>query len=139
MANAKIIFIDGTDRVGKGSLMQAIHKATNYKHLIFDRSVLSNKVYSEAHNRLRAELIDDYNNIEQQLANTDHIVLYLYCDIDVLEKRKLETQHEDVDFKYHQELFSKYMKHSPLNIYPIDTTVMTPSKIAEMLIDSNII
>ena len=39
MANAKMIFIDGTDRVGKGSLMQAIHKATNYKHLIFDRSV----------------------------------------------------------------------------------------------------
>ena len=77
MANAKMIFIDGTDRVGKGSLMQAIHKATNYKHLIFDRSVLSKKVYSEAHNRLTAELIDDYNNIEQQLADTDHIVLYL--------------------------------------------------------------
>ena len=33
---AKMIFIEGTDRSGKGSLMQAIHKATNYKHVIFE-------------------------------------------------------------------------------------------------------
>ena len=135
----KFIFIDGTDRTGKGSLMQAIHKATNYKHIIFDRSVLSNKVYSQVYGRLTPELYAQYVALENQISQTNHIVLYLTCDIDTLEQRRIDTKHEEVDFEYHQELFADAIKTSPLKIYPIDTTVLSPDTIAKMLIDSKII
>lgn len=136
---AKIIFIEGVDRVGKGSLMQAIHKATNYKHIIFDRGVISNMVYSIVHNRLTPELYVEYSNIEEEIAKTNHVVLHLTCSTDVLKERMLQTGHEYVDFDSHKQLFESFCETSPLNVVTLDTTTQPPEVLASILKGAGII
>lgn len=135
----RMIFIEGVDRVGKGSLMQAIHKATDYKHVIFDRGVISNIVYSIVHNRLTPELYTEYTNIEKQIAKTNHIVLHLTCATDVLKERMLKTGHEYVDFDGHKQLFDSFFATSPLNVITLDTTTQSPEIIAGILKGAGII
>lgn len=135
----KLIFIEGVDRVGKGSLMQAMHKATNYKHIIFDRSVISNIVYSIAYNRLTPELYVEYSNIEEQLAKTNHVVLHLTCSTDVLKERMVKTGHEYIDFDSHKRLFESFCGTSPLNVVTLDTTTQSPEELASILKGAGII
>ena len=135
----KIIFIEGVDRVGKGSLMQAIHKATNYKHIIFDRGVISNMVYSIVHNRLTPELYVEYSNIEEEIAKTNRVVLHLTCSTDVLKERMVKTGHEYIDFDGHKQLFESFCGTSPLNVVTIDTTTQSPEVIAGILKGAGII
>lgn len=135
----KIIFIEGVDRVGKGSLMQAIHKATNYKHIIFDRGVISNMVYSIVHNRLTPELYVEYSNIEEEIAKTNHVVLHLTCSTDVLKERMVKTGHEYIDFDGHKQLFESFCGTSPLNVVTIDTTTQSPEILAGILKGAGII
>ena len=136
---AKMIFIEGTDRSGKGSLMQAIHKATNYKHVIFDRGPISNLVYATANGRLTPELQSEYEDLEKQIAKTRHIVLYLECGTKELQRRMKETNHEHVDFASHKKLFNMYSTHTPLKVMKIDTTRRSPEEIVEILAERGII
>ena len=135
----KIIFIEGVDRVGKGSLMQAIHKATDYKHIIFDRGVISNIVYSIAHNRLTPERYIEYSKIEEEIAKTNHVVIHLTCSTDVLKERMIKTGHEYIDFDSHKQLFDSFCGTSPLNVITLDTTTQSPEEIANILKGAGII
>lgn len=135
----KMIFIEGVDRVGKGSLMQAIHKATNYKHLIFDRGVFSNIVYSIVYRRNTSELLKGYEELENQLLKTNHLVIYLTCDTKELNRRVKETNHEPVDFGLHKKLFQTVVNTSKLRVVCIDTTKNTPDEIAKVLLQKGLI
>ena len=46
-AAPKFIILEGVDRTGKGTMQEAINKATNYKHIILDRGPIGFKAYCE--------------------------------------------------------------------------------------------
>lgn len=136
---SKVIFIEGVDRSGKGSLMQAIHKATNYKHVIFDRGPISNMVYSAVYGRTNEEVQREYEEIEEQLCNVNHVGIYIHCETSELIRRMKETNHEHVDFDLHKELFESFIGTSPLNFVKVDSTNSSPEKIVNFLINKGVL
>lgn len=136
---AKMIFVEGVDRSGKGSLIEAIHKATNYKHVIFDRGVISNYVYMMAHNRYTPSLEKEYRILEEQIAQTNHLVIHVECNVEELQRRADETQHEHIDFEYHIKLFKTIISTSPLKSVRVDTTHLSSTEIAAELIKVGLI
>ena len=135
----KFIFIEGVDRVGKGSLIEAIHKATNYKHIIFDWGLISNMAYSSIFNRTNGNTYKDYLKLERQMKKLDHLVIYVDCDNDELERRCKETNHEKIDYKAHKSAFDSIYVTSVLNIHKVDSTNMSPDEIAQQLLEQNLI
>lgn len=135
----KMIFIEGVDRVGKGSLMQAIHKVTKYKHCIFDRGVFSNMVYAIVYKRNTPQLMEGYEQLENQLLKTNHLVIYLTCDTKELNRRVKETNHEPVDFGSHKKLFQTFVNSTKLRTVIVDTTKNTPDEIAIALLQKGLI
>lgn len=135
----KLIIIEGTDRVGKSTLIEELHKATNYKHIINDRGVLSNIVYSQVYGRMTPELSKQYKELEKQIAKTNHLVIYLTCDAKILEQRRKDTNHEPVDFKYHQKLFASAVEATPLSVCTFDTAALKPHNIVQKLIASELV
>ena len=124
------IFIEGVDRVGKGSLMQAIHKITSYKHVIFDRGILSNMAYSTIYNRMTGTVYKDYLKLERQIKKLDH---------EELERRCKDTNHEEVDYEQHKATFNSLYVTSVLNIHKVDSTNMSPDEIAQQLFEQKLI
>lgn len=133
------IFIEGVDRVGKGSLMQAIHKITSYKHVIFDRGILSNMAYSTIYNRMTGTVYKDYLKLERQIKKLDHLVIYMDCENEELERRCKDTNHEEVDYEQHKATFNSLYVTSVLNIHKVDSTNMSPDEIAQQLFEQKLI
>lgn len=132
MRKAKLIFIEGVDRAGKTSLISAIHKITNYKHVIFDRGVISNMVYT-AKNRFNEEIMASYEALENQLSLTNHLVIHVTCDSNEIMKRIKATNHEDVDIETDKQLFDTFIATTSLNVVKVDTTNMSQDEIAKSL------
>lgn len=135
----KFIFVEGVDRVGKGSLIEAIHKATNYKHIIFDRGIISNMAYSTIYNRGNSSIYKDYLKLERQMKKLDHLVIYVDCDNSELEKRCENTNHEKIDYDAHKTTFAAIYSTTVLNVYKVDSTNMKPEEIAQELLENNLI
>lgn len=135
----KLIFIEGVDRSGKGTLSQAIHEATGYKHVIFDRGVISNQVYSITQSRFDSGLIEGYTELEAQLSNTRHIVIYIDCKTCELERRAKETNHEKIDFDTHKQLFESFINTTCMNVIKVDTTKLKAEEIVQELISKGVI
>lgn len=119
--------------------MQAIHKETQYKHVIFDRGIISNIVYATVNGRLTTDLMRHYQNLEKQISQSNHVVIYLTCSTEVLKERMENTNHEYVDFDLHKKLFEEVCSSSPLNIKVVDTSNKTPEQIAKLLKEAEII
>lgn len=137
--NSKLIFIEGVDRTGKGSLMQAIHKATNYKHVIFDRGVISNIAYSMIHGRITQEQLKQYENLENQLADVNHLMILLECSTEELQRRADATQHEPINFSLHKSVFRTLVAGTPLNTVTLDSTNSSPEELVKQLAELNLI
>lgn len=135
----KLIFIEGVDRSGKGTLAQAIHKATGYKHVIFDRGVISNQVYSITQSRFESNLLEGYNELEAQLSNTRHVIIYVNCDTCELKRRAKETNHEKIDFDTHKELFESFINTTSMNVVKVDTTYVSAEEIAQELVAKGVV
>ena len=133
------IFVEGVDRVGKGSLIEAIHKATNYKHIIFDRGIISNMAYATIYNRSNINTYKEYLKLERQMKKLEHLVIYMDCNDEELEKRCIETNHEIIDYKKHKQVFTSIYVTSVLNIHKVDSSNMTPDEIAQQLLEQNLI
>ena len=52
-----LIYFEGVDKTGKTTLAQTVLKATNYKHVVFDRGPISQVVYDKAFNRVPDPLL----------------------------------------------------------------------------------
>lgn len=135
----KVVFIEGVDRSGKGSLAQAIHEATNYKHLIFDRGVFSNMTYAFINGRGDTNYYEKMYEIETKMSKLDHLVVYVNCSNAELIRRCEETGHEFVDYVAHKTAFELFMTNSPMNIFEVNTTNNSPEEIADYLLKQNLI
>lgn len=136
MVKPKIIFIEGVDRTGKSSLAEAIQKATNYKHVVFDRGVISNMVYSISKQRYKRENMDAYEDIAKGIGDIDnHLLIYLKCSDKELERRIKETNHEEVDFKTEKQLFELFVDQGYFHTMRADTSKFTTEEIVEWLLE----
>lgn len=140
-----LIVFEGIDRSGKTSLMAAFNKLTNYAHPCVDRLYVSHAYY--AFKRLDdlsllMSMVSDYGNVI-----CDGSIVYInvntVCDYAVWEKRMKDTEHDVIDSfdaKCITQTADAMANHANIdgtkmiNIQ-IDTSVHTPEKCAEILLE----
>lgn len=127
------IIIEGTDGVGKTTLLLNLLKAYNYRYVVYDRGELSNIVYAKKYGRPFVSL----------QRNCPFIYVLLTCDKEVLKERiynrakaqnwsigQLEAEIMKID---DQDLFIEYAKHfeNDYHIITVDTTNLTAEQVCE--------
>ena len=85
MLNLKNITLEGPDLSGKTTLMSQIHKETNNKYNIIDRSTMSAMVYSTYYDRPNVKLLE--RQLRNELNNLNNRTIILMPDINVLNNR----------------------------------------------------
>lgn len=138
-ADPKFIILEGVDRTGKGSMQDAIDKATNYKHIITDRGPIGFQAYCEIFNKPK-ELFLAYQDMEKELLFVPNVlVIYLTASTEVLIDRCIKTNHEILDFDYHKEVYEKYINATLLPTITVDTTEKHVTEIVQDLIAEGIL
>jgi thymidylate kinase len=133
--NTKIIFVDGVDKTGKTTLINLIHKKTNYKHIIIDRSIATNYAYSYI---LRSIENNDYINISRDLNKIKYIkfiyVTALYKDIIIRMKKHNEKDISFNDIIPLENKFEEFYKLCKIVPLLINTSVMNKEKCVNYII-----
>jgi len=139
-AKPRLIILEGTDRVGKNSLQDAIDQQTRYKHLVMDRGPIGFKAYCEIYEK-SIDLFNYYVDMEEVLAeNPDVLIIYLTCETEELIRRCKNTNHEILDFDLHRKIYDAYYETS---LFPekvkVDTTNKTSDEIVKELIELGVV
>ena len=85
MIKLKNVTLEGPDLAGKTTLMSQIHKETNNKYNIIDRSTMSALVYSLYYDRPNVKLLE--RQLRNELNNLNNRTILLIPDIDELGRR----------------------------------------------------
>lgn len=86
-----LLIFDGTDKVGKTTLINAIDKATKYQHIMIDRGPVSYLVYDKLLNRKLIHPQFEYLRDLCDLDTINHLVIYLHADAEMIEQRLKEN------------------------------------------------
>jgi hypothetical protein len=121
-----VIILDSHDRSGKDTLRRHIIKESKGKYLVIVRAFISQVVYSRIYDR---NINEDYF-IDQAIKsqNLGYSFVVLKTDIDLVKKRIIDTNEQDVDIyqieshiKTFQEVFNLF-KSKGLKLLEIDST-----------------
>ena len=119
-----IVIFDGTDKVGKTSLMYALAKATNYEYINIDRGPNSYLVYDKLYNR-PYEI--EHIKTEMDLRNTSHLCVYCAARAEDIEKRLKDANEawpeEQGTIEKVKEMFCETMNNSNLDVIYINTSL----------------
>jgi len=123
--NTKFILFDGCDKCGKSTLIKALHQATDYKHVIVDRGILSNIVYGKFNCR---------NIDEKELLQMDEtfskvkFIRQIIVTADLNDVLKRFEEHNEVDLEDDEvpTILSAYVKYSKVTKIP--TLVLDTSR-----------
>lgn len=116
------LIVDGSDKVGKDTLIAAFHKATGYKYSAINRWGATSFAYGKFWNRdldFKGYLAQDLNNIN------DALLVYLYAPLEVLEQRFKKHDEKDMDLKELDRLrthYEEFLNNTPLKVVRIDTS-----------------
>lgn len=128
----KVIIFEGIDKTGKTSLIEALHKATNYKYIVVDRFAATAYAYGTLKNRKNFDMRELLQLFFDFAIFSDLIVFYTVCDKRVwLDRMKRANENsvaiEDFDVldKYYREFFTHIKLNSDVAINVIDTTIET--------------
>lgn len=130
----KLIILEGTDRCGKTTLQLALNKRFKYTHIILDRGPVGFQAYHEIFGR--DPQTKYYKEMEQQLKETNHLMIYLTCSTKEQLRRCYETNEPIQDFDAHKKVYEKYYNESNLNKVLVDTTVLSTEQIIDYLINN---
>lgn len=130
------ITICAQDKVGKDTIKEALHKITNYKHVIVCRTFISGAVYSDIYNRdIKPETY--MKMLYNAYIDIPHLIIYLTADEAVVLERSKNTNEEiKIPYKLHRETFDKYIREAKqlgLNVVTLDNTNLTIEDTAELL------
>jgi thymidylate kinase len=123
-----MIVFAGCDKVGKTTLIKALHKETNFKYPILDRFTDSAICYGRYRNR---ELdYSQYYELEKGLMNK---VLLVYCTArnEDIEKRMIKHDEKDIvasEIDSLKEQYAKYLSETMFENIIIDTSNLSISK-----------
>ena len=85
MVRLKNVTLEGPDLAGKTTLMSQIHKQTNNKYNIIDRSTMSALVYSTFYDRPNVKLLE--RQLRNELNDLNNRTILLIPDTDELGRR----------------------------------------------------
>jgi len=135
----KFIILEGVDRSGKGSMQNAIDKATKYKHFVMDRGPIGFMTYCVLFNKPK-DLYTEYQHMENVFSQIPNILMiYLTASTEELIDRCIRTNHEILDFDLHKKVYESYVKASKIPSITIDTTEKHVDEIVQDLIKEGIL
>ena len=125
MLNLKNITLEGPDLSGKTTLMSQIHKKTNNKYNIIDRSTMSAMVYSTYYDRPNVKLLE--RQLRNELNNLNNRTIILMPDIKVLNNRYNDRGDEIQNWEdiiainnLYEQIIKKFGKFSTLKVIRSD-------------------
>lgn len=104
--NMWIVDFEGLDRSGKSTTKVALAKRLNQYVLCYDRGTLSLEAYDKRYARNNFT----FQAADYMIAYPFHLIAYHYCSKEDFEKRKEDTNHEEIDFEFDTECFLKALK-----------------------------
>ena len=132
-----ILILDSLDKCGKDTIIEKLHKKTNYKHIILNRFIGSNYCYGKFHKRKLN--FDEYLNYDKQLSELKFIKqIILVCDKKVLIKRFKKHNEKDIqieDIDKLTKLYDEYCQISRIPTLLVDTTRWTAEKCATKILN----
>ena len=121
MINLKNVTLEGPDLSGKTTLMSHIHKETNNKYNIIDRSTMSAMVYSTYYDRPNVKLLE--RQLRNELNDLNNRTIILMPDIDVLGNRYNDRGDEIQNWKdivvinnLYEQIIKKFGKFSTIKV-----------------------
>ena len=124
------IEIDGTDRVGKDTLLQYLCKLGGYRFSINPRGLLSQLVYTEKFGRDYTFDLSGYSK--------NKVIIWLYADKEDLDIRCKLTNEPSYTIIEDTNLFDKVyhrLEQEGYNVMKYNTSEMTPYGIAKDVLD----
>ena len=119
------LILEGPDLSGKTTLMSQIHKKTNNKYNIIDRSVMSALVYSMYYDRPNVKLLE--RQLRNELNNLNNRTIILMPDIKVLNNRYNDRGDEIQNWEdiiainnLYEQIIKKFGKFSTLKVIRSD-------------------
>ncbi len=103
-----LLIFDGTDKVGKTSLINAVDKATKYQHIMIDRGPLSYLVYDKLLKRNSINRVFENLRDLNDLSNINHLAIYLEADEEDVYKRLKEAGEEFLEGLTPEDFFNEY-------------------------------
>lgn len=133
------VFVEGPDCSGKTSLINQIHRDTNYRWHIMDRSQVSRKIFNNFYGR---ELLNVNDSLRFEISNLNNLYFILLPSFSVIrerfEKRGDEIHDLDSLFGVYNEFrkFSEVLRGSPnINIFSFHPGLEEFSKSVCSIID----
>ena len=94
------IIFEGLDKVGKTTLEWALHKRTNFKHIVIDRGPIGYLVFDKIFKREEANREQDFIQKAKDIMKTkDFLIVYCEASYDIVLKR-LKEHNEICPYNY---------------------------------------
>ena len=138
MSRAMLLIFEGFDKVGKTSLINAIDKATNYKHFMLDRGPASYIAYGNLLHKEHAQR--DYVKLEMMFKENLTLQICLTADIQDIEDRfrvhgegslPMNTNIEDHKIEFEAQYTLSNMPHKII----INTSPITIEETLKIVLD----
>ena len=105
----KNVFIEGPDCSGKTTVINKIHKHTNYRYHMFDRSRMSKHIFSWLYNRTNKDI--DSNLFNEERSDLSNLYIVLLPGIDVVEERFKSRGDEIHDLEGIRRVYQAFEDH----------------------------
>lgn len=105
----KNVFIEGPDCSGKTTVINKIHKHTNYRYHMFDRSRMSKHIFSNLYNRDNKDI--DSKLFDEEQSDLSNLYIVLLPGIDVVTDRFNLRGDEIHDTKGIQNVYQAFENH----------------------------
>lgn len=138
---AKILFIEGMDRTGKDTLIDALVKQIGFDHLYL-RGFVSNIAYAISYERdekLIEGYLDLFNKMHEALGD-DMVSIVLQADNRTLQARIEATNHEPVNLARDRTSFKRAIamlksEQPDHRIVELDSACNSPEMLAKLVTD----
>lgn len=129
----KFISLSGPDGVGKTSTIQALHKATNYKYIIYDRDIPDQLCYAKLTNRYY-----DKDWLNYMYNNDIQLYVILNSNLKKIEERMQQRNDNKVPqgttLEQAINYFSIYRLSTASNILYIDNSNLTVDEVVKQIL-----
>lgn len=129
----KFISLSGPDGVGKTSTIQALHKATNYKYIIYDRDIPDQLCYAKLTNRYY-----DKDWLNYMYSNDIQLYVILNSNLEKIEERMKQRNDNKVPkgttLEQAINYFSIYRLSTASNILYIDNSNLTVDEVVKQIL-----
>jgi len=128
------LLVEGVDKSGKDSVIEAFHKLTNYEWAIINRLWASIYVHGGFNNR-NINYVNLFR-LDEEYSKNGTVLVYVTADTKVIKERFKKHNEKDIldtDIKLIKRMFEMYLKETSMKIIRLDTSKCTPEESAEEL------